>query len=110
MPKLYKICTIPQLVLQRGLNMPDKMTICYRCRHFKNLEPGSVRADVWYNHICMAVIRAHGINPVTGREEYKTVNDLGREVLVEERHPHCRDLNQGECPLFALAAEGATDG
>ena len=64
------------------------MKICYTCKHFLNLEPGSCRADVWYNHRCKA--GSHGVkwqNPVTGNFD---VDEL----------PYCRDINDGDCKLF----------
>jgi len=76
-------------------------TVCYQCKHFKNLETDSPRADVWYNHVCTAVTRDKMTNPVTGREQYVENNDLGRTVYTDQPYAYCRDVNtNGRCRWF----------
>lgn len=80
------------------------ITICYKCKHFKNLEPNSVRADVWYNHICTAFTRDRMTNPVTGKTQYVDNNDLGRTIYHDKPYPYCRDINtNGNCPHYKEA-------
>ncbi len=67
------------------------MKICYECGHFKNLEPGSVRADIWYNHLCMASPSERWVSPTTGKEETEKGQD----------YQYCRDINPDDaCKKF----------
>ncbi len=75
-------------------------TICYACRHFKNLEPNSPRQDVWYNHICTASPRKQDKDPVTGRIMSVGVNAAGDTYYTEERFAYCRDINKGSCEKY----------
>jgi len=77
-----------------------QMTICYNCRHFTNLEPDSVRADIWYNHICKAHPLELGVNPVTGKAMAISTNDLGQQTYGNIMFDYCRNHNTGSCPAF----------
>ena len=41
-----------------------------------------------------------GIDPVTGKKCYHKKNDLGRTITTDEKHPHARDINDGNCKYF----------
>ena len=71
------------------------MTICTKCAHFQNVEPGSTRADVWYNHVCRAKRLPMARDPYDGKRK-----PLSNGVFVDRRFMHCRDINDGNCPLF----------
>lgn len=76
------------------------MTICAKCKHFLGKERGTPREDIWYNHFCTASPRKVEIDPVTGKERYYAVNDLGQEYYTHEKYMFCRDVNKGNCPKF----------
>jgi len=75
-------------------------TICYKCKHFLNLEPGSVRADVWYNHRCLVHPLERRINPVTGEETAVVANDFGQVVACHADYDYCRTHNDGDCARY----------
>ena len=80
----------------------EGITVCRCCVGFRNLEPGSVREHVWYNHLCLASPLPRGLDPYDGEEKPYLGNDLGRQCFVEERagFHFCRDVNDGHCELF----------
>lgn len=72
--------------------MTASPTICKNCTHFLNLEPGSPRADVWYNHLCKASPLPVVLNVVTGK--------MG-PAIEDEAYSFCRDINRdGNCEKF----------
>lgn len=81
--------------------MGECKTICKRCR-FHEFRTDSRKIDVWYMHYCKSkeVEREKEQDPVTGKIQYAQKNDLGRVVLTDERYPHCRDINHGNCPHY----------
>ena len=76
-------------------------TICVNCIFHYNKEPGSPRADGWYNQICKAVAREPGIDFVTGQEGYVGRNDLGNTYITEDEFEYCRNINtRGNCEYY----------
>lgn len=75
------------------------ITVCADCK-FCSQRRGSDAA--WYDWFCLHpdLERPPVIDPVTGREVYSATNDLGR-IVPSEKHPHCRDVNTGQCPHYA---------
>ena len=69
-------------------------TICVNCKHFIK------RGDIWYDQLCGAVTRERTICLVTGKEGYRTVNDLGGVHVTQEPHPFARDINDGQCKHY----------
>ena len=66
-------------------------TICTQCVHLLNLEPGSVREHVWYNHLCKAVPLPTHIDPYNGKEITNSGN----------KFQYCHEVNRGDCPYFS---------
>ena len=82
------------------------MTICYKCRWFKNAEPESFWADVWYNHLCAKDPLPTRTNPTTGKLEHYVPDDRGPGVSSDSKYRYCRDVNPtGECCGFEPAIE-----
>lgn len=81
-----------------------QMTVCTKCKHFMNLEPGSVRTGVWYNHLCRATPLPTKFDPYDGKVKPYRVNDMGTEHFVHQRYQFCRYINDGKCPKFEGAA------
>ena len=75
-------------------------SVCVECQHFQNLDPGSVRANVWYNHVCRQHPLPEGVDPVTGKEGYVQQNDLGRTFVADQQYAFCREHNDGSCGDF----------
>lgn len=72
-----------------------ELTICKDCKHF------ICYGSNWYDQRCGASKLPKSINPVTGKEQYKTKNDLGRTVYTDNPHRDCRDVNtSGNCSLY----------
>lgn len=70
----------------------ELFTICLRCAHLINLEPGSVRQHVWYNHVCRASLRPTFRDPYDG-----VVKPHG----ADSKFQYCRNVNpDGHCPYF----------
>ena len=76
------------------------MTICTKCKYFENLEPGSVREHVWYNHVCKASPLPTAIDPYDGKRKSCGSNDLGGGYFTKRAYQFCRDVNNGACPKF----------
>ena len=74
--------------------------MCTRCVHFLNLEPNSVRADVWYNHLCKASPLPTKVDPFDGKTKPFDTNDFGDVCFSEDEFRNCRDVNNGKCPKF----------
>lgn len=76
-------------------------TICVSCNHHHTNQDGP-RSDCWYNHFCLhpelAAIPEQ--NPVTGKVEYAGVNSLWGQYFTAQKHPYCRDVNNGNCPHY----------
>ena len=78
------------------------MNICYECQHFHNAGAEGPRKDIWYNHLCKANPLEIGINPVTGKAQSVSKNDLGNTVYSYRNFAYCRNINKvGNCPDFA---------
>ena len=79
-----------------------EITICAKCKHHYNNLDGQERAYEWSNWFCKhpAVERQLGIDPVTGEQCYTLKNDTGRIVTTDEKHPNCREINNGYCELY----------
>lgn len=77
-----------------------EVTVCTACLHFVNLEPGSSRAHIWYNHLCKATPLPTKVDPYDGKTKPYSVNDLGDEHFTENEFPYCRNVNDGSCPKF----------
>ena len=72
--------------------MTERLTICVECENFRNLEPGSVRKDCWYNHLCLASPLPKKLNVVTGKMKTRSPHD----------YAYCREVNiDGHCPKFS---------
>lgn len=81
-------------------------TVCKWCASFKNVEPDSIRADVWYNHLCTVSPLPMSVDPYDGQEKPVGVNSLGHSYFSEDKFHYCRDVNDGHCQLFsALISE-----
>ena len=72
------------------------MTICVDCKHFKNLEPHSDRADIWYNHLCLASPLEKKRNPVTGKVE---------SIGSQHDFAYCCNINNGNCAKYEANEE-----
>lgn len=75
-------------------------TVCTKCAHFQNLDPGSDRRHVWYNHVCRASPLPKRVDPYDGKVKSFGVNDLGGKYVSEHGLRYCRDVNDGKCPKF----------
>jgi hypothetical protein len=73
------------------------VTTCKTCVHFRNLELSSVRADIWYNHLCMASPLPTKTDPYDGIAKPYGVNDFGNEYFAGHKFKFCRDVNDGKC-------------
>ena len=73
-----------------------KVTVCTQCVHFMNLEPGSPREHIWYNHLCKATPLPTKVDPCDGKTKPHGVNDLGGEYFTENRFQYCRNVNDGK--------------
>jgi len=82
------------------LKLKPKFTVCTACRHFRNLEPNSPRAGVWYNHLCLATPLPKKIDPYDGQLKPYAVNDLGRQAFTDKEFQYCREVNDGKCSKF----------
>lgn len=77
--------------------------ICKKCVHFHNREPGSVREDVWYNHVCLAAPLPTAVDPYDGKVKAYGTNHLGGRYFTDVGFKHCRDVNpDGRCRFFQL--------
>ena len=65
------------------------LKICAKCKHYIKTGEGVM----WYDQFCghPTMRRRQVINPVTGYEEYEHGN---------ERFPHARDTNKGDCEMW----------
>jgi hypothetical protein len=92
----------------------EKPTICADCHNLvldtkfglkTRSEIGSTEVKgIWYNFYCGAKVRETGVDYVTGKLGYVSVNDLNRQNIVEEPYPYCREVNvEGNCPDFVLS-------
>mgnify|MGYP001606881511 CR=1 FL=1 len=77
-----------------------EVTICTHCVHFMNLDPGSPREHIWYNHLCKATPLPTKVDPYDGKTKAHSVNDLGGEYFTENQFQYCRNVNDGRCPNF----------
>ena len=77
-----------------------EVTVCTRCVHFMNLEPGSPREHVWYNHLCKATLLPVKVDPYDGKTKSYGKNYLGSEYFTENQFQYCRNVNDGKCPKF----------
>lgn len=78
-------------------------TICTKCRYHANTDRGQDGpSDIWYYQVCTnpAFEHASVIDPVDGTVRYATRNGLGTPVLTRDKHPNCRDVNDGNCPMY----------
>lgn len=80
--------------------MANQVTICTRCGHFLNLEPGSVREHIWYNHLCKASPLPKGVDPYDGKEKACSINAFGGRYFSDNEFQYCRDVNDGNCQQF----------
>jgi len=74
-------------------------TVCINCRHFLNNGP------VWYSQFCGHPKHAERVmvqDPVTGEYDYGGTNDLGGSYIDNNKHPHARDINKGDCELYEV--------
>ncbi len=73
-------------------------TLCVNCKH----HAGCDGDGQWYDHHCHHPDKTRPKEqcPVTGKILFAAKNDLGQIVLVRDEHPYCRDINNGNCPLF----------
>jgi len=69
------------------------MTICIECQHYQ----GPTIDPKWYQQYCKASPRPKAIDPCTGKEGYRGINDLGTTYYDEQPYQYCRDLNDGNC-------------
>lgn len=76
------------------------VSVCTKCRSFMNLEPGSPREHIWYNHLCKATPLPTAIDPYDGKTKPCGVNDLGNKYFTENQFQYCRNVNEGNCPKF----------
>ena len=109
MPTEWSIAAANDLATEQdaertGLSVPktrsNKPTVCTSCRNFTNKEPGSVRADCWYNHFCRATPLPTAIDPFDGKTKPCSRNDLGKPIFTSNPFAFCRDINTGNCPKF----------
>ncbi len=81
------------------------MTFCKNCSNFINLDVGSPRENVWYNHLCAASPLPTRIDPFDGNEKPFSKNDLGQEHPSRHWFEYCRDVNNGECQKYSSEAK-----
>lgn len=79
-----------------------EVTVCTRCVHFMNLEPGSSREHIWYNHLCKATPLPRKTDPYDGKMKPYTVNSLGGVYFTKHRFQYCRAVNDGKCPKYKV--------
>ncbi len=77
--------------------MDNRKTICANCMFCIHAPDSEPKLGNWYHFRCGAVMHDKMIDPVTGEEAYAS-HEAG--FLTKEKHPNCRDMNKGECPLF----------
>lgn len=74
-------------------------TICYGCKHFKNLDPDGITADLWYSHLCTATPLPQARDPVTGKilsvEQGSSIPNY-----INRRWVYCREINDGNCAKY----------
>ena len=80
----------------------QQVTICAKCLWLVREERGTPREDVWYNWFCghPSVERKLVVDPVTGKKAYACRNSLGDPYHNDQKHPYCRDINDGYCELY----------
>ena len=64
-------------------------TICWDCKYHHNDEPTGPRSEIWYNQKCL--------HP---SKETPAYLDVVTGLTVPVAHAYCRDVNDGNCPLF----------
>ena len=84
---------------KKKAKMPE-VTVCVQCKFFINLEPGSSREHVWYNHLCSATPLPKKIDPYDGKKKPWSRNDLGGEYFSDNEFKYCKNVNDGKCPKF----------
>ena len=86
----------------KDLTGQNNVSVCKNCKHFRNLEPDSPRAHVWYNHVCARSPKPKKIDPYDGKLKPWGKNDLGGKVFYseEKEFQYCRDVNDGQCRKF----------
>ena len=76
--------------------------VCRACHNFINLEPGTPREHVWYNHLCRAHPFPVDVDPYDGEPKPYSHNDLGQRYFSKHEFTYCRNVNgKGECQDFA---------
>lgn len=73
-------------------------TICVECVHHS----GSDASKNYWNHLCCHpnFERIAEQDPVTGNIGFVGKNDLGGTYFTQDRFPHCREINNGNCDYF----------
>lgn len=87
------------ILLKKEEPKPE-VTICTQCVHLMNLEPGSPREHVWYNHLCAAVPLPMKVDPYDGKTKPYGFTFSRGEYLTEHQYQYCRNVNKGECSKF----------
>ncbi len=84
-------------------------TVCKRCENMVVGPCGGKYGppwDVWYNLTCKAYPRKKVVCPLTGKDAYEGVNDLGNAYTTDEPYDYCRNHNQGNCSAFKEKSTG----
>lgn len=86
---------------------PQGASVCVNCGHFRNLEPGSARQHVWYNHICKANPLPTAVDPYDGKKKPYNGNAVGNQCFNDDGQSYecCRDINNGHCPKYSPLKE-----
>ena len=90
-----------KLVQGQG-ELKSEITVCLQCAHFINLEPGSPREHVWYNHLCKATSLPTKVDTYDGKTKPYSVNDNGDECFTKNLFEYCRNVNNGKCLKFQM--------
>jgi hypothetical protein len=73
----------------------NRFTICKECKYLIN------EGDGWYNNFCGAVRNEKVKDPFDGSPKWGLVNDLGRLIITNHKHPYVREINTcGQCKHF----------
>ena len=88
------------------ITMRPRFTVCTECEHFLNLDSGSCRESIWYNHLCKASPLPKRRDPYDGIEKPWQTNDIGGGGVAEHEFHFCRNANDGSCRKWEPLGDG----
>jgi hypothetical protein len=78
------------------IQLKTNPTICADCKNCVKKN----EANIWYNYHCGAIFLPETIDFVTGDTYYIGHGNGDPRNLTSEKHPYCRDVNDGSCRYF----------